>query len=160
MKPNSTELQKRIKLFKSRFKQSGIKLTHQRLEIFQEVAQSIDHPDVETVYKGVRMRIPTISLDTVYRTLWLFLDLGLITTLGSPQIRFRFDANLNTHHHFVCSKCGLTRDFYSEQFDKMKVPLSIKSFGRVETTHVEVRGVCRKCAGKKKQESKKLRKKG
>ena len=63
------------------------------------------------VFEGVRERMPTVSLDTVYRTLWWLKDLGLITTLGSSRERTRFDANLSRHHHFVCVQCGLTRDF-------------------------------------------------
>ena len=130
---------------------SGMKLTHQRMEIFREVAQTSDHPDAEKVYQGVRKRMPTMSLDTVYRTLWLLKDLGLITTLGPPRERTRFDANLSRHHHFVCIQCGLTRDFYSDAFDELRLPDFVKSFGRVETTQVEVKGVCLKCNAKKKK---------
>ena len=49
--------------FKEGLRRSGVKLTHQRLEIFREVVKSSDHPDVETIYKGVRKRVPTVSLD-------------------------------------------------------------------------------------------------
>ena len=135
-----------IARFKTMCRQRGIKSTHLRMEIFREVAQTEDHPDVETVYQGVRHRIPTISLDTVYRTLWLLKDLGLITSLGAPNGRTRFDANLSSHHHFVCVRCGKTTDFYSDEFDCLNLPESVKAFGRVETTRVEVRGICSECA--------------
>ena len=127
---------------------AGVKLTHQRIEIFREVVRTGDHPDAETVYKGVRKRMPTVSLDTVYRTLWLLNDLGLITTLGSAKERTRFDANLNRHHHFVCIRCGSTRDFYSEEFNELNLPESAQDLGQVTTMHVEARGVCRECASK------------
>jgi Fur family peroxide stress response transcriptional regulator len=127
-------------------RRAAVKLTHQRTEIFREVAQTGDHPDVETVYRGVRKRIPMISLDTVYRALWLLNDLGLIGTLGPSRGRTRFDANLDRHHHFVCERCGLTRDFCSDAFDELKLPQSIRAIGRIETTHVEARGLCRECA--------------
>lgn len=149
VKISSKELNQRVNRFKEGLRRSGVKLTHQRLEIFQELAKSGDHPDADTIYRGVRERIPTLSLDTVYRTLWLLLDLGLITTVGPSRERTRFDANMSSHHHFVCSICGMTRDFYSEEFDELMVPQSAKSFGQVETTYVEVRGVCRGCVRKK-----------
>ena len=133
---------------------AGVKLTHQRVEIFRQVAQTGDHPDAETVYRGVRKRVPTMSLDTVYRALWLLSDLGVITTLGSPRERTRFDANLRRHHHFVCRSCGLTRDFYSAAFDELRLPQSVGTIGLVETTHVEARGVCRGCATKEEARSK------
>ncbi len=159
MNPTPEELQQRLSRFKEGLRRAGVKLTHQRLEIFQEVAGSSDHPDVETVFKGVRERVPTVSLDTVYRTLWLLLDLGLITTLGPPRERVRFDANMRPHHHFVCSQCGRTRDFYSDALDELKVPRSVKSLGRVETMRVEVRGLCLECAGRKTPQPNPLKKK-
>ena len=145
MKIDKQEIERRMERFAQVCRKAGVKLTHQRLEIFREVARSSDHPDAETVHRGVRDRIPTLSLDTVYRTLWLLGDLGLITPLGPSRVRVRFDANLDRHHHFVCARCGLTRDFYSGELDDLKLPESVKSLGRVETTQVEVRGLCRRC---------------
>ena len=153
MKISKKEIEQRMARFKEMCRNSGMKLTHQRLEIFREVAKTGDHPDADKVYQGVRERMPTMALDTVYRTLWLLKDLGLITTLGPFRERARFDANLNSHHHFVCVRCGLTRDFYSEAFDEVKLPDSVNTFGRVETTQVEVKGVCRKCNAKEKKDN-------
>ncbi len=151
------ELEKRLNHFKEGLRRSGIKVTHQRLEIFHEVAKSSDHPGVDSIFQGVRERVPTVSLDTVYRTLWLLLDLGLLTTLGSSRERVRFDANMRSHHHFVCSRCGMTRDFYSKELDELKIPQSVPSFGQVETRHVEVRGVCLGCISNEKPKPKTLK---
>jgi len=148
MKVAKQDIGQRMARFNEACRKSGAKLTHQRMEIFREVAQSTDHPDVEKVYQGVRKRMPTVSLDTVYRTLGWLKELGLITTLGPPRERTRFDANLSHHHHFVCVQCGLTRDFYSDKFDKLTLPESVQSIGYVETTQVEVKGVCLKCTAK------------
>ncbi len=148
MKIKKKEIEQRIKLFETVCRGKGIKLTHQRIEIFREVAQTGDHPDAEQVFQRVRDRIPTVSLDTVYRTLWLLKDLGLVVALGSSRKRTCFDANLNSHHHFVCGQCGLTQDFYSNDLDNIKLPDSVGSFGKIEATHVEVRGVCRECIEK------------
>lgn len=142
------EIAQRMARFEQVCRDAGVRLTHQRLEIFREVAQARDHPDAETVYRRVRERMPTVSLDTVYRTLWLLNDHGLITTLGLSRERTRFDANLTRHHHFVCVRCGSTRDFYSKELDDLELPSSATAFGQIETTLVEVRGVCRDCAGK------------
>lgn len=127
-------------------KNAGIKLTHQRLEICSEIASSHDHPDAETVFRGVRTRVPTISLDTVYRTLHTLLDLGLIGTLGLPSERMRFDGNSTRHHHYVCTQCGAVRDFTCEGFDHLPVPDNVSTLGNVDTIQVEFRGVCRQCS--------------
>jgi Fur family peroxide stress response transcriptional regulator len=148
MELRSKELQRRMNQLKEGLKSSDTKLTHQRLEIFREVAKSGDHPDAENIYRGVRRRVPAVSLDTVYRTLWLLLDLGLITTLGPPRERVRFDANMNSHHHFICTKCGVAYDFYSDEFDRLEIPEAVKALGSVEKAQVEVRGICLRCSKK------------
>ena len=145
MKTKMKEVERRMKHFETVCRDEGIKLTHQRIEIFREIAQAGDHPDADQVFQRVRNRIPTVSLDTVYRTLWLLNDLGLVSTLGASRERTRFDANLNSHHHFVCGQCGFTRDLYSNDLDNIRLPDSVSSFGKIEATHVEVRGLCREC---------------
>lgn len=150
MKIKKKEVEERMKLFETVCRSKGIKLTHQRMEIFREIAQTGDHPDADQIYHRVRDRLPTVSLDTVYRTLWLLKDLGLVVTLNSNRERTRFDANLASHHHFVCGLCGFTRDFISNDLDNIRLPDSIGSFGEIEATHIEVRGICRECAEKRK----------
>jgi len=143
--PHTKEIEKRMGQIKKDLKRRGLKLTQQRLEIFNEVAGSGDHPCAETIYRVVRKRLPTVSLDTVYRTLWLFLDLGLIATLGPARERVRFDANITPHHHFVCRQCGTAYDFCSPELDRLEVPGEIEVFGQGEKINVEVQGLCRKC---------------
>lgn len=151
MENEKLEVKNRMVRFERICRKEGIKLTHQRMQIYREVACTEDHPDAEQVFQRVRERLPTVSLDTVYRTLWLLNDLGLVTTLGSRRERTRFDANLSGHHHFVCEKCGFTRDFYSTELDNFILPDSVvDSLGEIETTHFEVHGVCRNCVAKKK----------
>jgi Fur family peroxide stress response transcriptional regulator len=140
-----SEIERRIGSFKEAVQASGVKLTHQRLEIFREVAASLDHPDADTIFREVRRRLPTISLDTVYRTLWLLNDLGLITTLGPRRESVRFDANLKHHHHYVCVQCGLARDFESAELNALRLPKAVKRLGSISGTHVEVRGICESC---------------
>ncbi|MBN2080803.1 transcriptional repressor [bacterium] len=143
-----TEIDERLEQFKQACRRAGVKLTHQRLEIYREVAQTTDHPDAITVYKGVRKRLPTVSLDTVYRTLSFLVDLGVLSTLGSGRERARFDGNTERHHHFICTRCGKTRDFVSSAYDDVRPPRSARAYGEVESTHVELRGICHECAAR------------
>ncbi|MCP3943194.1 MAG: transcriptional repressor [Desulfobacteraceae bacterium] len=62
--------------FKKICQVAGVKCTQQRMIIYSELSQNPNHPDAETVYKNVRNQLVNISLDTVYRTLWLFKELG------------------------------------------------------------------------------------
>ncbi|MCE5217656.1 transcriptional repressor [bacterium] len=142
------ELQHRLAQLWETLKARGIRLTPQRLEVLREVVGSTEPPDAEAVFRGVRKRLPDISLDTVYRTLWLFTDLGLVTTLGVHCERHRFDASMRPHHHFVCIRCGKAGDFYCEELDQLPLPDSVRRLGVVEKTQVEVRGLSRTRAGK------------
>ena len=120
-------------------------MTHQRLEVAREVAQSDAHPDAETVFRGVRKRVPTISLDTVYRTLGEFERLGLVGRINATPGPTRYDANRAPHHHFVCKDCGLIRDLYSVCLDSLPAPEEAGLVGRIEGVEVRFRGVCREC---------------
>lgn len=140
------EVERRMQAFFEACRTAGVRLTPQRIEIFREIAKSEAHPDAETIFKGVRERLPSVSLDTVYRTLWRLAGLGLVTTLGPAQDRARFDANLARHHHFVCVRCGLTRDFYSQDLNMLALPPEVAAIGSIEATQVEVKGICHDCA--------------
>ena len=122
MKVDNEKLNERIARFHTLAREAGIRLTHQRLEIFREVASSEEHPDAESVYRSVKRRMPTVSLDTVYRTLWMLTDLGIIGTLSGKRKSVRFDANIQPHHHFVCIRCGMTRDFEDPGYARLAAP--------------------------------------
>lgn len=146
MKVDGVELERRLEIFKSAVREAGVKLTHQRLEIFREIASSLEHPDAEAVFRAVQSRMPTVSLDTVYRTLWMLNELGLVSTLGPRRENIRFDANLRPHHHYICVRCGLTRDFEAPVLDEQSVIGAVQSFGTIEASQLEVRGICEKCS--------------
>ncbi len=147
MKPSKEEARRRIERLKEALRLAGVKLTHQRLEICREIAEADDHPDAETVYAGVRERIPTVSLDTVYRTLHLLLDLGLIEMLGASRESMRFDGNTAPHHHFMCEKCGRVYDFQSDELDRLIVPADVTALGTVRRIQVDLKGICHNCFG-------------
>ncbi len=138
-------VREKMDVFKAACVERGVKLTHQRLEIYRALASTEKHPDVETVHRQVKRRVPTISLDTVYRNLKLLAQHGLVSVVGVSPERLRFDANMRPHHHFSCERCGLIRDFYAAPFDGLEVPLEALAFGEASTIQIEVRGVCRDC---------------
>jgi Fur family peroxide stress response transcriptional regulator len=127
---------------------SGLRLTHQRLEVVREIASTDSHPSVESVYRGVRGRVPTISLDTVYRTLATLAEIGLVNRVSSMSGVVRYDANRSRHHHFVCVKCGSIRDVESPELDMVRAPEQTWTFGHVESVEVNFRGICSECAQK------------
>jgi Fur family peroxide stress response transcriptional regulator len=148
MKIDAKEVERRTKVFSGTSRRYGVKATHQRTEIYRELARTNEHPDAETIYARVRKRIPAISLDTVYRTLRLLEKEGLITRVGPLGEKMRFDANTDRHHHFVCTRCGFIRDLYNEKWDGLRAPSDVMAMGKVNSVHIEFRGLCKKCQGK------------
>jgi Fur family peroxide stress response transcriptional regulator len=139
------EVQRRIGRLSLGLRDSGLRLTHQRLEIVRVIAADETHPDVESVYEAVRERVPTISLDTVYRTLATLSDRGLITRVQFLPGPARYDANQDRHHHFVCTRCGLVRDIEDPGLDAIPPTLEVAQIGRPEAVSVQFRGVCDAC---------------
>ena len=72
------QVTRRLADFAAECRDKHIKATHQRMEILRELASTGEHPDAETIFKRVRRRIPAVSLDTVYRTLRMLEDKGII----------------------------------------------------------------------------------
>lgn len=148
MKSASQSVEHRVRLFGDACRRQGLKATHQRLEILRELAATAEHPDAETIFKRVRRRLPSISLDTVYRTLRMLEEKQVISRVPSMKDRARFDANMDRHHHFVCTVCGRIRDFYSAALDGFVPPPAVGALGTVVSVHVELRGRCPACAAR------------
>ncbi len=134
-----------ISEFRSVCKQHGIKVTPQRIEIFLTVISSRDHPSAEDVFHAVRKQLPTISLDTVYRTLNTLAEYGLLAKVYIIHDRTRFDPNVTYHHHLVCTRCGKITDFEWHELDAVPLPSVVSSWGRPENKHLQVLGICSKC---------------
>jgi Fur family transcriptional regulator, peroxide stress response regulator len=136
-----------LKAFESACRNAGLRLTHQRLEIYRELAMSMDHPAAETLHKRLRKKIPTISLDTVYRTLTTLAGHGLINKVDTVESQARFEVTLLRHHHLICNRCKEIIDFQWEFIDTAPLPEVIRGWGRVDDKNVVVYGICNKCLG-------------
>lgn len=135
----------RMKWFIEECRSLGLKLTHQRLEIYKVLASGKSHPSAENIHKDLARSMPTLSLDTVYRTLVTFERNGLINRVEVLDDRARFDVNLNGHHHMVCKRCRKAIDFYWPVIDDLDVPAETEGWGDIESRHIELRGVCKSC---------------
>ena len=144
MKPiDQIEVEHRLERLKAACQKEGMRMTHQRLEIFREVARTGEHPDADTIFKWVRETMPTVSHDTVYRTLASLEEMGLVSRVDPIGGRARYDANCDKHHHFVCTKCGGITDVYLNQ--EPTLPEGVSNLGSVASVHVQIRGMCNDC---------------
>jgi len=138
-------LQEKLTGFELACKAAGLRLTHQRLEIFQELARSTDHPSAETLHKRLLQRMPTISLDTIYRTLYTFERHDLIKRVQTVESQARFEAEMMQHHHLICERCKKVIDFQWQSFDNTSLPDAVRQLGRIKTRNIVLYGICREC---------------
>ena len=138
----------KIRAFRELSRQIGLKLTHQRLEIFNVLTSMLDHPSAEDVFEEVKKRIPTIAFDTVYRTLSLFGRHGLISKVNYLDGRIRYDSVTERHCHLICTRCRKIEDFYWPEVDQLQIPEETKLWGSIKNKYVELRGLCQDCLTK------------
>jgi len=89
--------------------------------------------------------MPTISRDTVYRTLARLEEQGLVQRVEPLADSVRYDANPDRHHHFICTVCGSISDFCIDALDELPIPKSVRAMGEITLAQVQVRGICRDC---------------
>jgi Fur family peroxide stress response transcriptional regulator len=131
---------------------TGLKLTHQRLEIYMELATSSDHPSAETLHHRLMKRIPTLSLDTVYRTLATLHLHGLIQKVETAESLARYEVLHERHHHLICKRCHRIFDFFWPSFDAAALPEEIVSWGMIESKNIVVYGICNRCSNTESEE--------
>lgn len=128
-------------------KENGIKPSYQRIRIFDYLIQHKNHPTVDSIFKALVPEIPTLSKTTVYNTLKLFLEQGIVQLLVIEENETRYDADISTHGHFKCEECG---QVYDIRIDLSGLDLSELEIHRVDEQHIYFKGVCNRCLNKNK----------
>ncbi len=146
------DVQARLAALKQECRKAGAKVTHQRREVLRAVVKSDVHPDAATVLERVRERVPSVSFDTVYRTLAFLEEHELIRRVHVSSERARFDGELGSHHHFICTACGRISDFESKALEAMDFPDEAAALGTPTWRQLQVFGVCRACGGQAPQD--------
>ena len=88
----------------------GIKPSYPRLRIYLYLLEKRNHPTVDTIFKDISPEIPTLSKTTVYNTLDLFAEKGVVQTLTIEEKENRYDVETGAHTHFKCESCGKITD--------------------------------------------------
>ena len=131
--------------FKKLLESKGIKPTVQRLEIMEYVSENKNHPTADQVYRELVKRIPVLSKTTVYNTLNKLAETGLLTPLAITGSEVRFDSLRDSHHHFLCDKCGaiIDLDIKCPHCEKEKIEGHL-----IKGIHGHFKGICKNCLRK------------
>ncbi len=131
-----------------RFKDQGLKSTPQRTAIYKALLETTSHPTAEDLYLHVSQDYPMISQNTVYYTLGVLQQAGLIREVNVGHDRARYDGNLSPHHHLICNDCQSIVDVMDERLNELSFPEGIPSGFTITDYQVEFRGYCKACRSK------------
>ncbi len=136
------------RVFFSEFlRKKGLKSTRERTALLEEIFETHRHFDAEDLVARMRSRGKKISRATVYRTLELLHDCGLVGRVRLNEEKYRYERlRKGEHHdHLVCSECGRVIEFVEPQIEALQ-ELVCKKHDFMATSHShQIRGVCRNC---------------
>ena len=134
-------MEKYVKLLK----ENTLKVTPQRLSILKFLDKNRTHPTVEDIYSALKKNHPSLSKTTVYNSLETLKNHGIIQALTICGSEFRYDIRYDSHHHFLCKKCGeiIDIDLSCPNIEK------VSNYGHnIDEVHGYFKGICRNCIEK------------
>ncbi len=136
----------RFEIIIKKLKESGHKITPQRIAVVKILADSEVHPSVEQIYEQLQDDFPTMSLATVYRTVLLIKSFGEVLELGFPDGSNRYDANRPyPHPHVICVKCGKIIDPDISSLKDMQQEIADETGFKILTHRLDFFGICKEC---------------
>ena len=125
---------------------AGRRLTSQRRLILQVLEESNGHLDADALYDRVKARDPDVSLATVYRTLAVLREIGLVEEHRLGEDHGHYEAvREEPHYHFTCLRCGKVIEFDAPLVAQVEQELCEQEGVRVISTHLHVSGYCAQC---------------
>lgn len=137
-----------IQAVKRKLKERGYKLTGPRLAILEILAVEKGHFSIADIYSKIRLKDKGIGIATVYRTVDLFLETGIlrVLTLKNSQPCFELNRPGDHHHHLICRNCGRITEFDSCNFKSIAGEIENKTRFRIEEHTLEAYGLCPDCS--------------
>jgi len=129
----------------------GFKATPQRIAISRFALSRRDHPTAQMIFSEVKKVHPTVSLATVYNTIKILKEAGLIQELNLPQGQTRFDADPRAHINLICLRCGHIRDLEHPSVQEMINRVSTAERFAATGQRFDIYGVCRNCERRDRQ---------
>ena len=123
----------------------GVKLTDQRKIIAQVMSQAEDHPDVDELYQRVTKLDPKISIATVYRTVKLFQEAGILAKHDFKGGKARYEEMSESHHdHLIDVKTGDIIEFVDDEIEKLQKKVAEKYGYELIDHKLELYGIKKK----------------
>ena len=143
----SAELPAETPAYDESISSGGFRLTKQRREVYEALLAQRDHPSAVQVFNRVQLRMPTISLATVYNCLETLTQCGLVRQVNLDRGPSRFCPNTHQHGHFVCTSCGGVHDVELPDVAELSRLWKLPDDYVVNHHEFSLRGLCPRCAG-------------
>ena len=128
------------------FRAAGRRLTSQRRLVLETLEASGEHLSAEALYTQARARVASISLATVYRTLAVLKEMGLVEEHRLGEDRCYYESVRNVpHYHFTCLQCGKVLEFSTPLVRQIERELSEREGVQVTCAHLRLSGYCAEC---------------
>lgn len=101
--------------FRDKLKEKGLKVTPQRVAIYDAIVKLKNHPTAENVIEYIKKNHPNISIGTVYKVLESLVENELLNKVKTERDIMRYDAVLSNHHHLYCAETDRIEDFEDEK---------------------------------------------
>jgi Fur family ferric uptake transcriptional regulator len=131
-------------------KKVGLKQTAQRDTILRTFLETREHLSTDELYRLVKKKDPKIGYTTVYRTLKLLAECGLASEVAFHDgiARYEHQYNRRSHHHMVCTDCGSSVEFFSNEVEKLEQDIGRKYHYMTTRHSFQIYGVCEDCRKK------------
>jgi Fur family peroxide stress response transcriptional regulator len=127
------------------FKEKKLKLTPQRLAIYNYLINTTSHPSADVIYTDIHIQYPTMSLATVYKALKTLVAVGLIQEINVGEGNFRYDGNSSPHPHLQCLSCNRVDDFKNLCLDNLNTIAGEHTDYQITSNKVYFYGYCSNC---------------
>lgn len=142
---NKKTRREQIEWFLQKCKAAGLNVTPQRLAIYSSLLGDSSHPNPDAVYRHVKLRHPTISPATVYKTLDTFERNGIITRLTHLHECVRYDPVIEQHHHIICVRCKKVVNLPDGDLNAIRVPAQVRRTNKILGYSVHFNVLCSSC---------------
>jgi Fur family peroxide stress response transcriptional regulator len=139
------EPQKSLTSIIESLRNKGYKATPQRIAICRFALSSREHPSVQRIYREVKKTHPTVSLATVYKTLQILKELGLVQQLDFPKDQTRYDTYSEPHINLVCLRCGNIQDLDDNDARELLTRVAATAKFALTGQRLDVYGICQRC---------------
>jgi len=133
-------------MVKDLLKEKSLRMTTQRKVILEELRKIHTHPSADEIYEVVRLRLPRISLGTVYRNLEVLSELGKLQKLELSGSLKRFDWDTNKHYHIRCLRCNRVEDAPIAPLKQLEDKLYEATVFEIIGYNLEFTGLCPECS--------------